>query len=169
MEAVHHLGTKIVFGSFLTWQLKLQSQLQITKHTHTHTHTRTHTYTHSADWSQTELKPSCAGVPSPFNDPIHNSQRSKLKLFPTRPCWLTLLQSVTADFFSDLQQGAFENFFVKKWQDNMVLITRWQPGQDVNVTTTGGLKYSKCVFHFVACCYNFRGKIRLYIRERGKK
>ena len=37
VEAVHHLGTKIVIGSFSTQQLKSQSQsqLQTTKHTHT--------------------------------------------------------------------------------------------------------------------------------------
>ena len=68
------------------------SQLQTSKNTHTHTHT----HTHSADWSQTELKLSCAGVHSPFLDPIHNFQRSKFKLFqaqPSRPCLLTLVHS----------------------------------------------------------------------------
>ena len=100
---LHHLGTKIVFGSFLTRQLKSQShRVSYRRHTHTHTHTHL-THTVLIDIRQNQNSPS-AGVPSPFHDPIHNFQRSKFKQFhtqPSRPCLLTLLHSECKDAAGD--------------------------------------------------------------------
>ena len=73
MKAVH--CTKIALRSFST-----RTVIESVTDYKTQTHTRTDMLTHTADWSQSELKLSCAGVPQ-----FHTQ--------PSRPCLLTLLHS----------------------------------------------------------------------------
>lgn len=73
MEAVNHLVVKIVFGSFLTQQLKSQSQSQLQRYTHC--------------WLILDRTKAHSGAPWPFPNPIHNFKhtRSKCKWFHTQP------------------------------------------------------------------------------------